>query len=572
MLIISNKGQTEALTHFTGYELTEEVNGALTLSLTSFSVDENAGHPLIEEEAVITAEGREFRIKQLKSTRNRKQITAISTFFDLSGHRKYDMYGGTHTFDEFATWLFAGSGWTYEAVGLSGSKLIPNFGNENFLKLMEVFLSTYECERLILPGNKIRFEKQIGPDNDAQYRYGHNIKTLSHNVDTTNLRTSIIGFGGNGLKVTYTSPNATKFPAAGEAEPVNDERYLIADSMLERLKQELIDVPEVSIELSALELTERELGERVWLIYEPLDIEFQTRILSKTTRIPQEKSSAVIGNAKRKSLTDQLTDTNVQIDENAKQTETQFDQTNEKIEIIAEEINGNLDEAKASWAVEASGIRGEVTSLKTYTDAQLGKVEERASSNFDILAGRITAKADYTQVTALGTRVNTVEFDMDAMEGQIAQKVSSTDFNGNTIASLINQTATTIDIQASKINLTGSVTVLSELSGDLGNITAGVITGTNFTLSQSGLLDLRLGTILWGTNKPQADYAENAGNANLLNGQYTYRSFALTGHVHQSNEYVKPYTGQTLFLWRSGNKVRVYMGADYVELTGTVGT
>jgi len=68
---------------------------------------------------------------------------------------------------------------------------------------------------------------------------------------------------------------------------------------------------------------------------------------------------------------------------------------------------------------------------------------------------------------------------------QISLKVSETDYNGNTIASLINQTATTIDIQASKINLVGAVTVLSDITGNLGTITAGTITGTTFKTSNN---------------------------------------------------------------------------------------
>jgi hypothetical protein len=73
----------------------------------------------------------------------------------------------------------------------------------------------------------------------------------------------------------------------------------------------------------------------------------------------------------------------------------------------------------------------------------------------------------------------------------ITQKVSLTDYNGNTIASMINQTATTIKIQASKINLVGAVTVLSDITGKLGSITAGnidgvKITGSRFTTSQRG--------------------------------------------------------------------------------------
>ena len=73
--------------------------------------------------------------------------------------------------------------------------------------------------------------------------------------------------------------------------------------------------------------------------------------------------------------------------------------------------------------------------------------------------------------------------------------MSQSSYNGNTIASLINQSSTTIDIKASKINLSGAVTVLDELSNNLGFINAGRLYGQkvdidltngNFTLNGSG--------------------------------------------------------------------------------------
>lgn len=59
---------------------------------------------------------------------------------------------------------------------------------------------------------------------------------------------------------------------------------------------------------------------------------------------------------------------------------------------------------------------------------------------------------------------------------QIELKVSQSDFNGNNIASLINQTATTIKIQASKIDLVGYVTIT-----DLSTAGQTTINGSNIT-------------------------------------------------------------------------------------------
>lgn len=52
------------------------------------------------------------------------------------------------------------------------------------------------------------------------------------------------------------------------------------------------------------------------------------------------------------------------------------------------------------------------------------------------------------------------------MANEISSKVSQTDYNGNKIASLINQTATTVQIQAQHINLNGVVTANENFSID----------------------------------------------------------------------------------------------------------
>lgn len=57
------------------------------------------------------------------------------------------------------------------------------------------------------------------------------------------------------------------------------------------------------------------------------------------------------------------------------------------------------------------------------------------------------------------TPVASVNSQLKINAGSIESKVSLTDFTGNNIASLINQSATTIQIEAQKINLQGYVTV-----------------------------------------------------------------------------------------------------------------
>ena len=79
-----------------------------------------------------------------------------------------------------------------------------------------------------------------------------------------------------------------------------------------------------------------------------------------------------------------------------------------------------------------------------------------------------------------------------AMQSQIQQnaesislKVSQSDYNGNAIASLINQTATTVQIEAQKINLTGAVSISSLDSTAQAALLTGTTVKTQYYLSTS---------------------------------------------------------------------------------------
>lgn len=511
MITVTNLiDETELLNNFQRFEINEEVNGLFTVSLASFSVHNNPGHELIEEESIITVDGYDFRVKQMKESHNRKDVTAISTFYDLTGHRQEFIYGGTRTFNEFATFAFADTGWTFSS-SVTGSVLIPNYGEENVIKLVQALCQAFECDYKIMPNKHIHFAKEIGPDNDAQYRYGHNVQALSKSVDTTNMRTQITGHGGNGLVVVYTSPNATKY-GIHKADPFSDDRFTVPASLTEKLKQELKDYPETSIELDSIELMDKELGERVWLIYEPRGIEFQTRVMSKKSVIRNGKlvtASVVIGNTVPRSLSDILTSQKVEIDENKKETKSKFEQTNDRITMEVETIGESI----ATLEIKAESITMSVSDLTG--------------------------------------RVGSAEASIRIQSDEIALKVSR-----DGVIGAINISPENIKIQAKNINLVGAVNVLSDISGSLGTITAGVIRGTTFILD-GGYLDLSLGSIFWGDNVPaDALYARNAGNANLLNGLYTASDFSRDGHNH-SNRYVHSNLDQNLRLHRDSSTGRI---------------
>lgn len=464
IIYVTNEGVSEHLNFIESFELVEEVLGDNSISFVSYRAPENHAYELLEEEAMINVGEMEYRIKEVVEYRNRKEIFAQNVFFDLITIRRNVPFGGNYTFQQFLDFIFEDTGWTYSG-DVEGQMVIDRFGRDNLIKLVNRLCESFECEYDILPNREVVFTKEIGGDEDFQYRYGHNIVAMSKTVDTTNLRTVIRGYGADEMEVIYYSPNVEIFGEL-EADPVQDERFSIKENFIEYVKTHLIDYPEVTIELDAIELLERDLGENVWLIYEPLGIEFHTRVLSKTSIIRDDRlvtGSVVIGNTLPRTMSDIMDDVIEEAEEQNVINSSKFEQTDSKIEM-------------------------EVKRVETYVDEEIGEVRKDATSNFTILAGRIEAKADYSEVSDLGTRVNSVEFNMNAIEGEISTKVSQSDYTGEVMVSKINQTASSVKIQAKNITLAGAVTVLSELSTDLGTITAG-----NINISQ----DVRIGNNLY---------------------------------------------------------------------------
>lgn len=175
-----------------------------------------------------------------------------------------------------------------------------------------------------------------------------------------------------------------------------------------------------------------------------------------------------------------------------------------------QKINERLETAE--FKLTPSQIVLTVTSSDEYKNdkAQL-------QSQISVNATQISLRATKSELNDLGARVTTNEAQLVVQSNLISSKVSSTDYNGNTIASLINQTATTIQISAAKINLSGYVTVTNLstsgqtiINGD--NITTGTLNADRINANSLNVNKLQTGTTLGGAGL----IAFNSGNITLF--------------------------------------------------------
>lgn len=145
--------------------------------------------------------------------------------------------------------------------------------------------------------------------------------------------------------------------------------------------------------------------------------------------------------------------------------------------------NSNVKELNAD-VINAGTINGErlkiddtVTFAGGYDPTIL---QTTVTTQFSAMNGVIASKASSTVVDAIGTRVYTAEQNINSLNGTISQKVSYTDYNGYTIASMIVQDYNSINLIANNINLQGYVTFTSlktpgQAVIDGGNIAANLL-------------------------------------------------------------------------------------------------
>ena len=295
MIVTNLAGETELLTDYSGLKRVRKVNGDYSLSFVILRTEKNVhAFPLVEEESIVEYEGQQYRIKDVKEVlagvTSVKTVQATHIFFDLIDTQKYDYLKNTQHLQSCLTFALDGTGYTFEVIDSFSSAIFEKFGEDNSLSLVQKALNVFGAEVQI--NNKhLKFYRQIGTDTETQIRYGYNVKTLERYVNTNNLSTRIRGFGKKNeddsyvVTAEYLSPNHTIY-GKRDAKPVHDERYTDYQSLLDRIKSELIDEPQVSFKVDALELKKLGVlteqlneGDRVFVIYEPLGIDLIARVL-----------------------------------------------------------------------------------------------------------------------------------------------------------------------------------------------------------------------------------------------------------------------------------------------------
>ncbi len=272
---------------------------------------------LVDYESSVIFNGQEFVIKQMTTSAEgkavSKSVTATHIYYTIQDGRQYDTVTGARSISQLLTHIFnAGSrGFSWEVIDPNSKFLTveqENFGNANYLKLIEEILSDYDA--VVIPDNKrLTFypRSEYGGKIEEQIRYKYNTDSVKFDIDTYSLKTQIKGFGKKKeddtyyfTPITYTSSESEKWGIRIQ-DPVEDERYTVAGNMTERLKQDLQDYPAISGSVTLKWRITPKKGDYVPFIYEPLNIRTYIQVVGLKTypALPNKPPEITLSNTKK---------------------------------------------------------------------------------------------------------------------------------------------------------------------------------------------------------------------------------------------------------------------------------
>lgn len=294
MLVVKGiNQQEEMLTDYKEVKRKRRVNGEHSLSFYLLNTP-NVKHAyhLVDKRASILDKSDEYIALGInKRGHYGKFITAPHIFFDDMMEHQYDLYNGYANFKQCMDFIFNGTGWKYIIQGAFAATDFQNFGDDTRSALLQTALNRYGAEMEINYSSKtVTFKNQIGKETDAQFRYGHNLKTFEEDTDMTNFATVIRGYGKDHndkeIMVEYVSPMA-KIYGRIHQKPIRDERFKSKETLLEKCKKEINDVPDTRFKVSIVSLIENglsplhkfDLGDYVYMLYEEADVKVKIRVI-----------------------------------------------------------------------------------------------------------------------------------------------------------------------------------------------------------------------------------------------------------------------------------------------------
>lgn len=320
----------------------------------------------------------------------------------------------------------------------------------------------------------------------AEGRLSRNLSSVRVSYDDSDLCTRVYA---NGLSNGYKDADTTGTYGIVEqylsldADISSTDANRIADRYLRKRKE-----PAISVSLDAVDLSAATgetfdaftLGKKFRLAMPAYNVTVEqwiTGVKYEDVFAEPEHVTLTLANmvADLSTRMARTTKTADEADRQSSYNQTQINRNYVKLSAHERVMTGNGTTADYQSYINIKAHGTEIAQITQKTGIEGLGTSETLLSKINVSEGNITTLVAKTGIDSLGQN-QTLYSKITQNAEDIELKVSSSDYNGNEIVSKINLSSTTIDISASKINLSGYVTA-SQLSTTNANIT-NLINGT----------------------------------------------------------------------------------------------
>ena len=321
----------------------EELNGKYTLEL-EYPIFGNEKHLLLVEENIIKADGQLFRIHKSIGSLGYKQIFARHIFYDLLHNFLEDVRPTDMNGTNALNWILDNTQYPHNFRGVSdiGTIATQYYVRKNPVEAMlgSDSLSTRWGGEIERDNFIIRFLRRRGSNKGAKIAYGKNLLGLEVERDMDTIATRIMPVGNDGLMLPekyVDSPlidnynrvyiktadvNIGVVEGGEDTEAVTEEQAFtfMRDAVNNLYVLDKIDIPYINInaDLLLLENTEEykhlkhlskvKLGDTVSCTDNPLQVEFEARVIKVKKNILTGNNEEVELGQFKKGLSDTIKD------------------------------------------------------------------------------------------------------------------------------------------------------------------------------------------------------------------------------------------------------------------------
>lgn len=367
-------------------------------------------------------------------------------------------------------------------------------------------------------GETVRLRDDTGTDSGVVLRYGGALRSLttSHDIQSVVTRLYPLGENEDGsdlmlperyidapLVSNYAAPRMSAWKVSGakvgqktrredgstQALTADEVYAMLREAAADKLREgcdkpqetmQFVHVPRpVAIRGAAENLC---LYDRVRIRHEAAGLECERRITGYTWDVLRGRYESLEAGDPWRDRTGSMLATSAQVRQTAAAARRTFEHYGEQLYVEAEQIvlharqialladnAEDVDKRVSSAEILMDGLQARIELLATDIANQGARISQ-AEIAIDGAKAEILLRAKQTDLDALGTRVSSAEIAIDGANAEIALKVSK-----DGVISAINQTAESITISASKINLSGYVTAtqLNATKAEIENLRTG---------------------------------------------------------------------------------------------------